>query len=229
MGSIPTPGTGIMEDTARLIIIFLFIGLIVVAVVFFGILVLAPFGGKGIFSGGHPTSTVVYINESAPAPTSAAVYSTSGLPFNPPQGTGVYAPSGGSGPLPTVEGGTRQAITNDVPTPNANATNVPSNVAVPTSVHQTGAIAERSFIITGTGDKFSPNTIVVNQGDVVNLTLVAADAAYNIFFPDFGVTITAEKGQTVSAQFQPANYGQYKFYCKDVCPGSPAGTLIVNQ
>ncbi|MCL4404023.1 cupredoxin domain-containing protein [Patescibacteria group bacterium] len=229
MGSIPTPGTDIMEDTARLIIIFLFIGLIVVAVVFFGILVLAPFGGKGLFSGTHPTSTVVYINNGVPAPTSSAVYSTSGLPFTSPQSTGVYSSSGGSGPLPTVEGGTRQAITSQIPTPSADATNVPSNVAVPTSVQQTGAIAERSFIITGTGGKFSPNTIVVNQGDVVNLTLVAADAAYNIFFPDFGVTITAKKGQTVSAQFQPANYGQYKFYCKDVCSGSPEGTLVVNQ
>jgi plastocyanin len=131
--------------------------------------------------------------------------------------------------LPTVQGGTRQAVQQKIATPGLNATGTPAGVAIPTVVQQTGAIASRDFNITGAGGKFSPDTIVVNQGDVINLTLSASDGTYNIFFPDFGVTLTAQKGGTATAQFQPSNYGQYQFYCKDVCSGNPKGTLIVNQ
>ena len=134
-----------------------------------------------------------------------------------------------SNALPTVQGGTRQAVTEQIATPGLNATGTPANVAIPTTVQQTGDIAARSFTITGTGGQYTPNTIVVNQGDVITLTLKAADGAYNIFFPDFGVTLTAPKGGTASAQFQPSTYGQYKFYCDSGCPGNPTGTLIVNQ
>jgi heme/copper-type cytochrome/quinol oxidase subunit 2 len=131
--------------------------------------------------------------------------------------------------LPTVQGGTRQEIQQKIATPGTGATGTPPGVAIPTVVQQTGAIASRDFNITGAGGKFSPDTIVVNQGDVINLTLSASDGTYNIFFPDFGVTLTAQKGGTATAQFQPSNYGQYQFYCKDVCSGNPKGTLIVNQ
>ena len=131
--------------------------------------------------------------------------------------------------LPTVQGGTRQAVQEHIATPGLNATGTPANIAIPTTVQQTGVIAARSFTITGTGGKFSPNTIVVNEGDVISLTLKAEDGTYNIFFPDFGVTLTAPKGGTATAQFQPSTYGQYQFYCDKVCSGKPTGTLIVNQ
>jgi heme/copper-type cytochrome/quinol oxidase subunit 2 len=215
-----------MEYTARLIITFLFIGLIVLAVVFLGVTLLASLGHGQLLGGLKSTSTVVAVNPSLPNTT----YSTSGPPLSTPiapRANGQFVPEGSSS-LPTVAGGTRHTITENIPTPGPNATNTPANVAIPTTVQQTGAIALRNFIITGTGGKFSPNTIVINQGDVINLTLVSADATYNIFFPDFGVTLTVPKGSAGSAQFQPPNYGQYQFYCKDVCASSPVGILIVN-
>ena len=71
---------------------------------------------------------------------------------------------------------------------------------------------------------------MVNEGDVVDLSVTAADKGYDIFFPDFGVQKTAAKGETVKLQFQGYPFGQYKFYCKDSCGSTDvSGKLIVNK
>ena len=65
--------------------------------------------------------------------------------------------------------------------------------------------------------------------DVITISLTAVDQKYNIFFPDFGVYREAAKGETTKFQFQAYPFGQYKFYCKDICQSDTAGTLIVNK
>ncbi len=130
--------------------------------------------------------------------------------------------------LPTVQGGTREKVTTNIPTPGVGASSTPANIAVPTNVVETGNIASRWFEITGQNNEFSPNTIVVNAGDVINVTLKAVDQDYNMSFPDLGVTVSAKQGATAKAQFQASTYGQYTFNCT-VCRGTVSGTLVVNQ
>ncbi len=131
--------------------------------------------------------------------------------------------------LQTIEGGTREKIANDVKTPDVNATGTPKNVATPTNVVETGNIAFRQFTIQGNGGAFVPSTIVVNEGDVVDLTLQAVDGDYSVFFSDFGVYGIAKKGETKKIQFQAPSYGKYTFVCNDVCKSVISGTLIVNK
>lgn len=130
--------------------------------------------------------------------------------------------------LPTVQGGTREKVTTQIPTPDTNATNAPKDVAIPLGVTQTGNGAFRQFEIKAQNNQFVPSTIVVNAGDVIDLKLDAVDADYNIFFPDFGINVKAANGASAKIQFQATTYGQYQFSCS-VCRGTVAGILIVNQ
>ena len=117
-----------------------------------------------------------------------------------------------------------------IATPGEGDTEAPKDVAVPTMVVATGPAAFRHFDITASGDAYSPSTIVVNEGDVVDLNFTAADKNYDMFFPDFGVYKAAQKGQTVKLQFQGYPFGQYAFRCSESCGSTKVeGRLIVNK
>ena len=132
--------------------------------------------------------------------------------------------------LSTVEGGTREKVAENIATPTEGSTAAPKNVAVPTVVVATGPSSFRHFDITASGNAYSPSTIVVNEGDVIDVSFTASDKAYDIFFSDFGVYKSAAKGQKVSLQFQGYPFGQYKFMCKDACGGAKVeGKLVVNK
>ena len=131
--------------------------------------------------------------------------------------------------LPTVEGGTRIAVATSVPAPNTAGASSVSGVAVPVKVMATGSVSFRQFDISGANGKFSPDTIVVNEGDVIDINLTSEDGTYSMYFPDFAVSLAASRGKTAHVQFQATNYGQYQFYCNGSCVGEPKGTLIVNK
>ncbi|MEK7651036.1 MAG: cupredoxin domain-containing protein [Patescibacteria group bacterium] len=132
--------------------------------------------------------------------------------------------------LQTVQGGTREVVQTKIATPGEGATSAGKGVAVPTTVVQTGPAAFRHFDISASGNDYSPNIIVVNEGDVIDLNFTAVDKGYDIFFSDFGIYKAAAKGELVKLQFQGNPYGEYKFYCKDSCGGAKVeGKLIVNK
>ena len=156
---------------------------------------------------------------------SISTTTTSGV--NTP-GTDVFRPEQENA-LPTVEGGTRIVVDQNIKTPEVGASSTPSDVAVPTNVLETGQSAFRQFEMKGEGGKYIPSTLVVNEGDVIDINFTAVDAKYNVFFPDFGVYRTIEKGTSMKIQFQGYPFGKYGFYCKDICGKEVTGTLIVNQ
>ncbi len=132
--------------------------------------------------------------------------------------------------LGTVEGGTREKVEEKIATPSEGSTEAPKSVAVPTIVVETGPSSFRHFDISASGNAFTPSTIVVNEGDVIDLKFTAEDKAYDLFFPDFGVYKAAAKGETVKLQFQGYPFGSYKFMCKEVCGSAKVeGKLIVNK
>jgi hypothetical protein len=144
----------------------------------------------------------------------------------------VLSPAGINVPksdaLETVAGGTRTTVKETIATPDVNSAPVSKEVAVPTEVVPTGEIATRKFTIRGEGNAFVPSTIVVNELDVVELRLEAVDGSYDVFFPDFAVSLKADKGGFGAAQFQATQFGQYGYVCKS-CAGEVKGTFIVNK
>lgn len=130
--------------------------------------------------------------------------------------------------LPSVEGGTRESIIDKIETPGMEAAAAP-NVAIPKNVLGSGAGQIRMFDIRAEGGRFTPDTIIVNESNVVDIYFTAGEKDYDIFFPDFGVYKLAHGGETVRLQFQAYPYGKYEFFCKDFCAEHVAGQLIVNQ
>lgn len=134
--------------------------------------------------------------------------------------------------LPQIEGGNRETIKNNVATPEKGGV-APVGVAVPEEVFEySGSDGETSslrlFRLRAENGRYSPDTVVVNEGDPVTIVLTAVDRDYDIFFPDFGVFKTAPQGEEIQIQFQAYPFGQYSFYCQEACRDEVQGTLIVN-
>ena len=116
--------------------------------------------------------------------------------------------------------------------PNKGASSTPANVAVPvvqSAGNPSGNVSYRSFNISIDGGAYSPSTVIVKQGDTVNLELTAADANYAFTQPNLGFDIPIAKGKTQRIQFAALQVGDFIFYCAS-CGGpskGPVGHLIV--
>jgi heme/copper-type cytochrome/quinol oxidase subunit 2 len=119
-----------------------------------------------------------------------------------------------------------------VAVPNQGDKSAPTDVAVPqvqAPASQTSGSQYRSFNITVRDGVYSPATVAVNSGDVVDLEISAVGAAYGFTQPDYGFNASIPAGATQRIQFQAANAGKFTFYCA-ACGGpskGPVGYLIV--
>lgn len=124
------------------------------------------------------------------------------------------------------------AVPADTSVPNKGSTSTPSNVAVPVVQgpgSPSGDVSYRSFNISIDGGAYSPNTVIVKQGDTVNLELKAVDANYAFTQPQYHFNDPIAKGKTQTVQFQASQVGNFTFYCGS-CGGpskGPVGHLIV--
>lgn len=128
--------------------------------------------------------------------------------------------------------GTRAPVPAGVTVPSQGEATAP-NVAPPQVVSpaKAGSDSEyRSFSITADDNQFTPSTIVVNQGDVVNLIITAVDKNYDFTQPDYGFKqVAILKGQSKTIQFGATATGQFTFYCSS-CGGptqGPTGYIII--
>lgn len=139
-------------------------------------------------------------------------------------GTGAQsAATSSSGPGPVPAGSVA---------PNKGATSTPAGVAVPVvqgAGDPAGNVSYRSFNITIKNGAYDPSTVIVNQGDTVNLELTAIDASYGFDQPNYGFNTAIPKGKTQTIQFQALQSGDFTFYCAS-CGGpssGPVGHIIV--
>ncbi len=127
---------------------------------------------------------------------------------------------------------TRAAVPANIAVPNEGAANVALGVAVPVvqgAGDSSGNVSYRSFNIDIQNGSFSPDTVIVKQGDTVDLELTAVNAGYEFTQPDYGFNTPIAKGTTQRIQFQALQSGNFIFYCAS-CGGpskGPVGHLIV--
>jgi len=145
---------------------------------------------------------------------------------------GSAAGSGALSTLPVATSSTRTAVPANVAVPDKGATSAPSGVAVPAvqgAGDPSGSVSYRSFDISIKNNVFSPDTVIVNQGDTVDLEIDAVDANYAFTQPDYGFNAPIAEGKTQRIQFQALQSGNFTFYCSS-CGGpskGPVGHLIV--
>lgn len=154
-----------------------------------------------------------YAVKKSPAPSS------SGPAAGGVTGPQVTASSSSATAQPLTGGG--------VSVPGQNATSVPKGVAAPTIVaagSPAGTTSYRSFNVTVTGSAFTPNTIIVNQGDTVHINLTASGGTYDFTQPDMGLKLSLASGQTKVVQFDADTAGKFTFYCSS-CGGPSKGPV----
>ncbi len=156
------------------------------------------------------TGSSVPGNAGGPSAATQASSSGSGASSSfPSSTTAKQLPSGGAG----------------IAVPSLNATNVPAGVAAPTVVASgspSGLTSFRSFNITETASAFTPDTIIVNEGDTVHINITAKGGSYDFTQPDMGLSLSLSSGQTKLVQFDANTVGKFQFYCKS-CGGPTNG------
>lgn len=119
---------------------------------------------------------------------------------------------------------TREEVPTDTVVPDQNSS-VPANVAKPDTVIPAAPGVEskkRIFNISINSGKFVPDTVIVNVGDIANVTFTAVDQAYEIVQPDYGFKLNIAKGESKLLEAQFNTPGKYMFYCAS-CGGPEAG------
>ena len=145
----------------------------------------------------------------------------------PGQREGPIIERGGTKLQPTTR--TPAPISAIVPESNSSAS---LNVAKPTVVVPAspgGSESLRRFSLKIQDDKFSPDTVIVNKGDVIQLSITAVDKKYDFTQPDFGFKKSISRGQTQEIGFQASAVGKFIFFC-GACGGpdkGPVGYIII--
>ena len=143
-------------------------------------------------------------------------------------GAGTGAAGSATQPAQTV---TRVTAPQNVTVPALGQT-VASSVAPPQAVSPANAHTAsqyRSFSIQAKNNAFTPNTIIVNQGDIVNISVAAVDKNYDFTQPDYSFRQAIPMGQSKTIQFGATASGKFTFYCAS-CGGpssGPIGYIIV--
>ncbi len=76
---------------------------------------------------------------------------------------------------------------------------------------------ERTFHIKASQFSFDPGVVVVNPGDRVTLEVEAVDMVHGIYVDGYGLSVTADPGQTASLTFVADRAGSFRFRCAVAC------------
>ena len=90
--------------------------------------------------------------------------------------------------------------------------------------------ATKSFTITATQWAFSPDTIRVNEGDLVRLTVKSLDVTHGFMIGDYDINKVLNPNETVVIEFTASKKGTFSFRCSVQCGGGHPdmkGQLIV--
>jgi len=75
----------------------------------------------------------------------------------------------------------------------------------------------RTFRVEASQYAYSPGAIRVNPGDTVTIELVSRDVVHGLFVDDYGVSITADPGQTSRLTFVADKAGSFRMRCNVTC------------
>jgi plastocyanin len=77
--------------------------------------------------------------------------------------------------------------------------------------------ADRTFRIEARRFEYLPSEIRVNPGDRVTIELAAMDVSHGLSIDGYGLSVTAEPGQSASLTFVANRSGTFRFRCTVIC------------
>jgi len=85
---------------------------------------------------------------------------------------------------------------------------LPVRVAPPT---------QRTFRVEASQFAYSPAVLTVDPGDAVTIELVSTDVVHGLYVDGYGVSVTADPGQTARLTFTADRSGSFRFRCNVTC------------
>ena len=79
------------------------------------------------------------------------------------------------------------------------------------------APADRHIRLDAASFAYSPSVISVNPGDRVTLDLSSTDVVHGLYLDGYGLSLTAEPGQTARLTFTADRPGSFRFRCSVTC------------
>jgi len=76
---------------------------------------------------------------------------------------------------------------------------------------------ERHLHVEASQFQFTPSVISVNPGDRVTIDLISTDVVHGLYVDDYGVSTTADPGQTSRLTFIADKPGTFALRCADPC------------
>jgi heme/copper-type cytochrome/quinol oxidase subunit 2 len=76
---------------------------------------------------------------------------------------------------------------------------------------------QRTFRVQASQFAYAPAIIRVNPGDTVTLELVSTDVVHGLYVDGYGLSLTADPGQTVSLTFIADKAGSFRLRCNVPC------------
>lgn len=75
----------------------------------------------------------------------------------------------------------------------------------------------RTFRVEASQFAYQPGTLEVNAGDTVTIELVSQDVVHGLYVDGYGVSVTADPGQTASLTFTADRSGSFRLRCNVTC------------
>jgi len=77
--------------------------------------------------------------------------------------------------------------------------------------------AQRNLRVEASQFAYSPAVLTVNPGDTVTIELVSTDVVHGLYVDGYGVSVTADPGQTARLTFTADRSGSFRFRCNVTC------------
>lgn len=90
----------------------------------------------------------------------------------------------------------------------------------------------QTFTMTASRWSFTPNSISVEKGDRVKITITSTDVDHGFAIPAFGVNVRVNKGETKTVEFLADKLGTFTYACSVYCGSGHSamkGILVVNE
>ena len=76
---------------------------------------------------------------------------------------------------------------------------------------------QRTLRVEASQFAYAPALLDVNPGDTVTIELVSMDVVHGLYLDGYGVSVTADPGQTASLTFTADKAGSFRFRCNVTC------------
>jgi heme/copper-type cytochrome/quinol oxidase subunit 2 len=76
---------------------------------------------------------------------------------------------------------------------------------------------QRTFRVEASQFAYNPGILKVNPGDIVTIELVSMDVVHGLYVDGYGISVTADPGQTTRLTFAAGKPGSFRFRCNVTC------------